>query len=230
MSLVGIISCIGLSFLYVASLYVWEFKSPDIALLNRDHPSVIRRRIASVFVSTVVCVLVTDKYTNEQFRLPQLRWGNLLKTMGQVLVLMMGPIAQTVSLRKSLPCFWVAVRNLIVAPISEEIVFRHCFLRILIASGISSRIAVGIAPLIFALAHVHHNIYSLPLSVVILSVAHTCVFGWIAFYFLLNRSIWDSILAHTICNAIGLPAFRSDGSRALTLTYITGLVSFIVSL
>ena len=224
MALIGISLCLGLSLFYVSSLYVWDIKLP------RDDPSVIKRRTISVLFSTVVCIFATQKYTNMPFQIPPIRWDHVFSTTGQILILMAGPLVRTVFAGRnfaSLTSGWVFLRNLIVAPVSEEIVFRACFLQILTASGFSSRIAAVIAPFLFALAHVHHNWNEASFAMVFMSVAHTCVFGWIAFYFLINKSVWDSIVAHVVCNAIGLPPIQS---RVQLITYIAGLVTFIVSL
>jgi hypothetical protein len=61
-------------------------------------------------------------------------------------------------------------------------------------------------------------------------VAHTCIFGWISFYFLLNLSVWDSIASHVICNSVGLPNIRTNHPRVVACVYSAGLAGFLVSL
>ncbi|KAH8822584.1 hypothetical protein DL96DRAFT_1618358 [Flagelloscypha sp. PMI_526] len=50
----------------------------------------------------------------------------------------------------------VGLRNYIVAPITEEIVFRACILSVYQLSGASKKKMIFLSPLSFGLAHVHH--------------------------------------------------------------------------
>uniref|UniRef100_A0A3B4GID9 Uncharacterized protein n=1 Tax=Pundamilia nyererei TaxID=303518 RepID=A0A3B4GID9_9CICH len=52
----GLLSCLFLAGLYVGSLYVWRSSSP------RDHPSVIKRRCASVLLVSVVSPAVVKTW------------------------------------------------------------------------------------------------------------------------------------------------------------------------
>jgi len=49
----------------------------------------------------------------------------------------------------------LVLRELVVGPLFEEFVFRACFLRILMAAGLSRLFLTLVAPLFFGLAHVH---------------------------------------------------------------------------
>jgi prenyl protein peptidase len=225
--------CIGIAFMYVGSLYVWEVLDPAIARLGRDHATVIQRRTISVVVSTILTVVLTSSFTDSSVGVPRTTLKNLVRTASQTCILMTGPILHAFLIGRaphSFPNYWVGLRNLIIAPITEEIVFRECFLRILTSSGISSSLAALVSPALFALAHVHHTWGTMPVSASLMSVAHTFVFGWISFYFLIKRSVWDSILAHMVCNAIGLPVATTSYPRILLSAYAAGSALFLVSL
>ena len=50
----------------------------------------------------------------------------------------------------------IYLRNLVVGPLSEELVFRACLVPLLLSADFSLAFAVGISPLFFGLAHLHH--------------------------------------------------------------------------
>jgi prenyl protein peptidase len=50
----------------------------------------------------------------------------------------------------------IGLRNLVAAPITEELCFRAGLLSYLLASGVSPSRALWLSPLTFGLAHVHH--------------------------------------------------------------------------
>ena len=116
------------------------------------------------------------------------------------------------------------MRNLIIAPITEELVFREFFIKILHHGGYGSRSAGFVAPIIFAIAHVHHHYKQMSFSAAVMAVGHTCIFGWIASVFLLRRSVWDAIISHSICNFIGLSSVIQKE------TLFGGAIAFLVSL
>lgn len=149
---------------------------------------------------------------------------------------------------------WCAWRNLILAPMSEEIVFRGCIVSALSASASASipsdtlsmshaRVVV-LAPLFFGVAHFHHALLSLqrgqrPVSVALQTMfqfTYTSLFGGYATYaFLQTRSLSAVVLCHSFCNAMGLPdlSYMWQENAPLyttrwwiTTAHIIGLVSF----
>lgn len=113
-------------------------------------------------------------------------------------------------------------RNLIVGPISEELLFRSAALPLFLltqkAGEMSFKTLFLIPPLIFGLAHVHH-VYEFkianPRAPIMMGIArsviqlcYTTFFGsFAAFSFLRTGSLLGPILAHTFCNFMGLPRF-----------------------
>lgn len=226
----GLAICFGITFVFVSSLYIWNVCNPSLRNLGRDNPRVVSRRCISVLLSTGFALCITFLYTKSRMSVPGLSIPQISRTVIQTIVLMLGPIVHQLPLSRSSLDILLVFRNLFIAPFCEEIVFRFCFLHILVESGFTETASGLLAPFIFAFAHVHHHSGKALVSI-FFSIAHTCFFGWIAFYFLKRRSLWDAIISHMLCNLIGLPCKRSAifGGKCLTAVYITGLVIFLLS-
>ncbi|KAK8938926.1 CAAX prenyl protease 2 [Platanthera zijinensis] len=147
--------------------------------------------------------------------------------------------AARISLEHALDCVhnMVAWRNYVVAPFTEELVFRACMIPLLLCSGFHTQSIIFFGPIFFSLAHLHHCMelyyqqrYSFlkALSVVGLQLGYTVVFGWYAtFLFIRTGNIISAIIAHIFCNAVGLPIVFSPRTRGLaTIAFIVGLASF----
>jgi prenyl protein peptidase len=119
---------------------------------------------------------------------------------------------------------WIGYRNLIVAPMSEEWVFRALTIPLFLLARTSPPRIVFITPLVFGLAHLHHLAEFLqartpvgrrspPTQAWIQGIlrsmfqfTYTSLFGFFAaFVFVRTGSIWASVLAHSFCNHMGLP-------------------------
>lgn len=226
------IVCIAIAILFVSSLYVWELLDPKLTRLGRDHPAVIKRRFVSVTCSTIAAFLAQYAFTENLWIVEPTTPVDLLITITQTLLLMFGPLLvkvhqESTAMEKSL----VQFRNIIFAPVMEELVFRQIFASILLHGGYSTGVTAFISPILFAVAHMHHYTKTHSPSTAFVMVLHTCVFGWLAFYFLFRRSVWDAILAHSICNWIGLRNSNNlTNRRHLIMAYIGGLVLFSVSI
>ena len=112
---------------------------------------------------------------------------------------------------------WISIRNLIVAPWTEEVVFRGCMVPALLGSGMSPLRVSLISPLCFGVAHVHHAMTRLskgePLQQVILVTAfqfvYTSLFGsYAAYAFVRTGSVPAVTMSHAFCNWMGLPDFN----------------------
>ncbi|TKC36571.1 hypothetical protein EI555_003494, partial [Monodon monoceros] len=151
---VSVFSCLSLACSYVGSLYVWKSELP------RDHPAVIKRRFTSVLVVSSLsplCVLLWRELTGIQpgtslltlmgFRLEGIFPAALLPLL-LTMILFLGPLMQ---LSMDCPCdladrlkvvlaprSWAGcltdmrwLRNQVIAPLTEELVFRACMLPML---------------------------------------------------------------------------------------------------
>ena len=140
---------------------------------------------------------------------------------------------------------WIVLRNLVIAPITEEIVFRVCMVSVLHSTGMETSRVCFVAPLFFGFAHVHHAALKLSRGNALVSVVltttfqftYTSIFGAYASYiYQRSASLVAVVLCHSMCNALGFPDFsfiQPNSSlyrhRMILLTTITfSLVGFIL--
>mmetsp|Transcript_23499 Transcript_23499/g.32959 ORF Transcript_23499/g.32959 Transcript_23499/m.32959 type:complete len:334 (+) Transcript_23499:261-1262(+) len=110
---------------------------------------------------------------------------------------------------------WSGLRNLVVAPLTEEISFRGCIVPALVTAGMKSTRTTFVSPLFFGTAHFHHAILKLKegsssrkfvFFVTSVQFTYTSLFGsYAAHAFIRTNSIISVSLSHAFCNAMGLP-------------------------
>ncbi|XP_040321939.1 CAAX prenyl protease 2 isoform X3 [Herpailurus yagouaroundi] len=263
---VSVFSCLSLACSYVGSLYVWKSELP------RDHPAVIKRRFTSVLVVSSLsplCVLLWRELTGIQpgtslltlmgFRLEGIFPAALLPLL-LTMILFLGPLMQ---LSMDCPCdladglkvvlaprSWARcltdmrwLRNQVIAPLTEELVFRACMLPMLApCTGLGP--AVFTCPLFFGVAHFHHIFEQLrfrqsSVGSIILSAAfqfsYTAVFGaYTAFLFIRTGHLIGPVLCHSFCNYMGFPAvcaaLEHPQRRPLLAGYALGVGLFLLLL
>ncbi|XP_060951758.1 CAAX prenyl protease 2 [Limanda limanda] len=259
---VSVLSCLLLACSYVGSLYVWRSDLP------RDHPTVIKRRFTSVLIVSGLSplfVLAWREFTGVRtdsslFALMGIRIEGLIPAIILPLVLTMvlflGPLMQLAmdcpwsfmdGIRVAFdPCFWTLcfndmrwLRNQVVAPLTEELVFRACMLPMLVPCAGPS-VAIFTCPLFFGVAHFHHVIELLrfrqgTLSGIFLSAgfqfSYTAVFGaYTAFIFIRTGHLIGPVLCHSFCNYMGFPAVSTaleHPQRIIVLSsYLLGVLLF----
>ncbi|ROL45518.1 CAAX prenyl protease 2 [Anabarilius grahami] len=172
---VSILSCLLLACSYVGSLYVWKSDLP------RDHPAVIKRRFTSVLIVSAlspVFVWAWKDFTGIQpgpslLALMGIRLEGLIPAiilpLLLTMVLFLGPLIQLAmdcpwgfmdGMKVVVdPCFWTLclsdmrwLRNQVVAPLTEELVFRACMLPMLVPCAGPSA-AIFTCPLFFGVGH-----------------------------------------------------------------------------
>ncbi|EGD72279.1 hypothetical protein PTSG_00300 [Salpingoeca rosetta] len=126
------------------------------------------------------------------------------------------------------------LRNVVVAPITEEIVFRGCITALMLPH-MSVAACNLLCPLIFGIAHFHHVLRGVPVSVVSVQLVYTSVFGSLSSLLMLRtHSLAAAVAAHMFCNHMGLPDFEgalNHRHRTLVLgAYVFGLVGFVAAL
>ncbi|XP_053613495.1 CAAX prenyl protease 2 isoform X1 [Plodia interpunctella] len=143
-------------------------------------------------------------------------------------VLFMGPLSmQYLSGLLKLyaePVYWISnwqdlvwVRNHIMAPLSEEWVFRACMMPLLLQC-LDPLTAVFSGPLLFGIAHFHHMLEQIrgglairtALMVSLFQFTYTSLFGaYSAYIFLRTGHFAASLVAHIFCNHMGFPNFSA---------------------
>ncbi|GAA99196.1 uncharacterized protein L969DRAFT_93658 [Mixia osmundae IAM 14324] len=139
------------------------------------------------------------------------------------------------------------LRNFIIAPITEEVVFRACIAHTSVAAGQSMLKVIFLSPLYFSTAHAHHayehfvgNDRTKQAALVgcltaLVQLTYTSLFGWYAtFVYLRTGSLFGVIVSHTFCNIMGLPMphqalqrHRNRKARLLLLpVYALGIGAF----
>ncbi|KAI5790087.1 hypothetical protein EDC01DRAFT_657263 [Geopyxis carbonaria] len=230
---------------YVGVLYISPTTRPQ-AGLRRDNPTVIQSRICAVTIATLLCVIfscfVVCVSTNST-------WSDAGRVLGLwpitgttvidcvhaillIMVLFCGPLFErllytqyswtgTFNVLPADMCSWLGWRNYVVAPITEEIVFRACMIPLHVLAGCRPEKIVFFCPLYFGIAHIHHayefylvNPRSIRITVIrsIIQFSYTTIFGWLAtFLFIRYGSVWPAILVHGFCNYMGLPNLDLSG-------------------
>ncbi|KAK4550556.1 hypothetical protein LTR36_000135 [Oleoguttula mirabilis] len=232
--------------IYVAPFYI----SPTLRstpLQSRDAPTVIRARVRAVGLTCIVCTVITvyvlaiygHATPRDVARLLGV-WPvnpiDILKVCGLVVVLFAGPLYESIlvdgdwhdwsltAIKDGIFNNWTGYRNLVIAPASEELVFRSLTMSIYLLAKVDPTRMVFITPLIFGLAHLHHLVEFLqsrtpegrrspPMSIWINGIVrslfqftYTSVFGFFAaFVFLRTGNLYAVILAHSFCNWMGVP-------------------------
>ncbi|PWN49081.1 hypothetical protein IE53DRAFT_346440 [Violaceomyces palustris] len=137
------------------------------------------------------------------------------------------------------------IRNFILGPLTEEVVFRACVLSITFYSGASRSSMIFATPLYFGIAHLHHawETYANSgrtreglqrgLLQAALQFTYTCAFGWYAnFLFMRTGTILAPLLSHSFCNIMGLPnpwqasEWYPERRKAIHCTHVVGIVGF----
>ncbi|KAL1224327.1 CAAX prenyl protease 2 [Cardamine amara subsp. amara] len=131
-------------------------------------------------------------------------------------------------------------RNLIVAPVTEELVFRACMIPLLLCAGFRIYSAILLCPILFSLAHLNHfremyirhnRSYLMASLVVGLQLGYTVIFGSYASFLLIRTGhITAPLFAHIFCNYMGLPVPYARGKGLVTAAFLIGVVGFITLL
>lgn len=244
---VAVLGSLFLSFIFVASLHIWKLAGyKDV---NRDEAGTIQRRFLSAILSCICSVLLIRLLAQ---RLPDDVPGGLslsellglrsayfmiacINCLLLTAALFLGPLAQHgfIVLQGESKLFfsveggfWVVMRNLVLAPITEELVFRACLVRLWVSASMPIKTIIFCSPFCFALAHTHHFIEHVrrtrskkqALLQVLFQVFYTSLFGMYSNFLLIRTgSLIAVILAHTFCNHQGFPdiAFLFSSSDPL---------------
>ncbi|OHE91049.1 CAAX amino terminal protease [Colletotrichum orchidophilum] len=263
---------------YVLPLYISPASRPS-STLSRDDPIVIRTRIRSVLFSTASCsaltYLILARLPGDALPFGPLHamgyWPIGILESGSCLlltailfaaplyeILLMDGVWQDWRGLDPIIRIWTQLttwRNIVVGPLTEEMLFRSASVPLLLSARMSLTQTVFLSPVIFGFAHVHHfyefriSHPKVPLVVAVarsvLQFSYTSLFGaYATFLFLRSGSLLAIVLVHAFCNAMGLPRFwgavepywhvsghhtRSD-SRKWTVIYygllFTGAISW----
>ncbi|KAG9130990.1 hypothetical protein Leryth_006761 [Lithospermum erythrorhizon] len=130
-----------------------------------------------------------------------------------------------------------AWRNYVVAPVTEELVFRACMIPLLLCGGFSTYAVIFLCPIFFSLAHLNHFLelytqqklsFLRASSIVGFQLGYTVVFGsYASFLFVRTGNLISPLIAHIFCNFMGLPAMFSRRTGIVTLAFVAGVLGFL---
>ncbi|KAL2323093.1 hypothetical protein Fmac_027472 [Flemingia macrophylla] len=128
-------------------------------------------------------------------------------------------------------------RNYVVAPLTEELVFRACMIPLLLYGGFETYSVILLCPVFFSLAHLNHFVeiytkqnYRIMKAVMVigLQLCYTVVFGsYASFLFIRTGHLIAPLVAHIYCNFMGLPVLYSQKSGFVSVTFIIGFLGFL---
>ncbi|KAJ2137035.1 CAAX prenyl protease [Coemansia sp. RSA 678] len=251
--------------MYVASIYLFMalFPTPLATIHDRDHPHIMKQRMRGVSLATLVSLAATSivlwqssdvRHIVSQLGLdPRAAVPSVIVALVLMCVLFLGPLVTSHLeggcgwdvLKRAPSSLWnqpVYLRNYVVGPVTEELVFRSCVVALWSASNLSTTMCVFVSPVIFGVAHVHRaaSLYVKgdALGQILLStlvqLVYTTLFGWIAAgLFVRTKSVMGPIVAHVFCNLQGLPDFAKARQYPsykyfIWLAFVVGLVGFLV--
>jgi prenyl protein peptidase len=127
------------------------------------------------------------------------------------------------------------LRDLIIGPITEEIIYTASIILILNqVQDISAKTLIYLPPVFFSFAHFHHayELYthgSIPLKVILISstfqLAYTFLFGIFTNYlFLRTRNVWSCFVVHFFCNFMGFPKIGGFANKLWRVVYFGLLI------
>lgn len=227
----ALLGSLSLPLVFVASLHLWRLAGHQDQ--NRDATSTIQRRFLSALLSCC-CSAALVRALATEVEEGGLSFAALLgltagpgypclRCLALTGVLFAGPILQhLVAASLGVTRFvswpvggrWVAMRNYVLAPFTEEFVFRACLVRIWVAAGFPAGAIIFLSPFCFALAHAHHFVEHfrrcgdkhLALAQVKFQVFYTSLFGMYSNFLLLRTGSTPAlVLAHSFCNHQGFP-------------------------
>ncbi|MFH4974331.1 hypothetical protein AB6A40_001040 [Gnathostoma spinigerum] len=249
---------VAISCSYVTLIHAFDYNGVD-----RNDPISIKRRFVAVVVNNISGIGITYFILKRRMASPFVAMGFHLS--GFMFALILPSLLTSViyfgslfslclerSLRiKSLLDLWhqssdlIWIRNVIMAPLTEEIAFRACTAT-LIRQCFSPNQTMFLAPLPFALSHLHHIPDDMRKGASkneavlyrVFQLSYVYLFGvYATFLFVRTGHIITPILSHAICNMMGLPYFDcshdclSYPKRLLILVvHVVGFVVWIVLL
>uniref|UniRef100_A0A0K0G405 CAAX prenyl protease 2 n=1 Tax=Strongyloides venezuelensis TaxID=75913 RepID=A0A0K0G405_STRVS len=253
---VGVGFCLIAPIIYLLVLWLFDYNGTDRNCLS----SVIRRVTGALFCNVafiiVVHFILSSNDKDSFFEMGIKKEGTIASLFvspipilclyfGTIIMLGLdGVLKDVFTLKGWCDCLTdrIFIRNVVFAPVSEELAFRACCIPLLIHCFDKSTI-VFILPLGFSLCHLHHILDDTrkgssvinALLARLFQCSYSYLFGvYAAFLFLRTGNVISPIISHAICNCLGLPSIIDineypDASPKIILycCHIFGLIMFI---
>lgn len=173
------------------------------------------------------------------FRIRKLKIKDIVWPLIITVTIFLGPIVDDL-ISKRISQVWrnrphtsMILRNWIVGPIVEEIVFR-CINCTLLSNDFPTHYNIIVSGLLFGAAHLHpqimqHVFIDMERQLLVDSLWQfimTSAFGmYVASIFMKTRSLWPAAAVHIFCNLMGAPTndiFRTNWLKLITTTGVAG--------
>jgi prenyl protein peptidase len=234
--------------MFVSSLYV----RGDVRVSRNDRSEVKRRMVAVSVAAVIGIVLLRVAYDSEQckytflslcgVRFDQSALVAIAALMLHVVLLFAGPLVQ--EWYEGYDEDWrnwslLDVRNLVFAPVLEEVVFRALVCAALrIGAGWSAERTVIVSSLLFGAAHMHHIVHHVVVERIAWSRAavavlgqflYTTLFGlYTAYVYVQYGHLLAVCLLHSFCNRMGFPDVLGAREHVgVAVAYVVGLALFV---
>ncbi|VDK55848.1 unnamed protein product [Anisakis simplex] len=245
----NVVLATGISCSYVGLIYAFDYNGSD-----RNNPRSIKRRFLGALMSDLLGITATymaiGRYHRDPFGVMGIHRRAIFSAafipailtsvfyLGDwVMAWVDGHLSELFGLlqwRDNLTKLtWI--RNRIMAPVTEELAFRACTATLMLQC-LSTTATVFIAPLPFALSHLHHVFddmkrgrtreQAVPQRV--FQTSYSYLFGaYATFLFVRVGNIIAPIVCHSICNNMGLPSFEYIDSYPKRSTRILLWISYL---
>lgn len=223
-------------------------------MINSDSPTTIKCRFLSVLMVALISLVVVQNYRvgpgDDLMSSVGIKWSNIWDVMIHPLLITASLFLGTLVVFKD-TYTWselkevmaeeipdlIFFRNYVVAPLSEELIFRGVIFSLLSPID-NSIVIVLISALLFSLSHSHHYFLqklegSEPMSLMsgIFQMSYTFVFGcYTGAFFSRTQSIFTTVTLHIFCNFCGFPDFDTlFSNKTYKISTLAGLGFWIIS-
>lgn len=251
------VSCDGPHYINITEFNPKDTDSHSTLESYRHAPATIMRRLVSIILSTCISIFIVYLYSRYRsnkswielilsFRLRKLKIKDIFWPLIITATIFLGPIIDDVlswrwTRNRALPGrgrfdVWMFLRNWLIGPLIEEIVFR-CINCTLLSNDFPTHYNVIISGLLFGAAHFHpqimqHVFLDMERQLLVdslLQFMYTSAFGmYVASIFMKTRSLWPGTIVHIFCNAMGLPTGDIIRGRWMKLATTSGIAAWLL--
>lgn len=176
------------------------------------------------------------------FRLHKLKIKDIVWPIIVTGTIFIGPLVddliskRVVQVWRNRPHISLILRNFVIGPVVEEIVFR-CINCTLLAHDFPTSTNILVSGLLFGAAHLHpqimqHVFLDVERQLIVDSIwqfLYTSAFGiYVASIFMKTRSLWPAAAVHIFCNLMGAPTSNIVKTGWIRLITTTGIAGWLI--
>lgn len=173
---------------------------------------------------------------------------DVLQSLLLISILFIGPLIDGAFFTSSDPAYLIkdlklqlstlqGIRDLIVGPLTEEIIYTSVTIVTLYqVSDISTKTLIFLPPVFFSFAHFHHAFElftkNTPIhiigAIITFQLFYTFLFGiFTNFIFLRTNNLWSCFLVHSFANFFGVPKFKVNTTKFAYWNYVYYALLFV---